>query len=145
MSHTHVIDPAQLLPGSILVTPNGMGAHGLNVQTSTVKTRADEPATLGGNGQGFSPYEYLLGALGSCTAMTLQMYAARKGFALGEFHVALSQRRDENKNLIIDKELIFHGNLSHEQIERLVDISKKCPVHRDLEKSVTINTHLHAH
>ena len=114
---------------------------------------ADESEELGGNDFGPSPYEMLNGALGACTAMTLQMYARRKKWDLQEVKVHLSFARsykddcehcdEKDRRLeIFDREIEIKGNLSEEQINRLLEIANRCPVHRTLESSATIVTSL---
>ena len=136
----HEINPTEIKPGSIFVSPNEKGFLTLDMHTTTHVLTADEPKHLGGNDNGPAPYDFLHAGLGSCTALTLKMYAKHKGIELEDFHIAISSRRDENKNLIIDKELMFHGSYSEEQIQKFVEISKKCPMHRDLARSMEINT-----
>ncbi len=112
---------------------------------------ADEPTNYGGNDFGPSPYEYLSGALASCTAITVQMYAKRKDWDLKHIQVdvdydkkhALDCENCEDKTSKIDtfsKNITFTGNLSEEQISRLLDISKRCPVHKTLENKIQIIT-----
>ncbi len=103
----------------------------------------DEPASDGGNGLGPSPYEMLLGALGSCTAMTLLMYARRQGWDLTECSVHLTHNRvhaDDSANAeqgtrrvdVITRDISLHGHIDEEQKARLLEIAEKCPVHKTL-------------
>ncbi len=113
---------------------------------------ADEPTRVeGGKNQGPDPYDYLLMSLGSCTVMTVKMYARRKGWELGDVYMELqhNKRHDEDcKNCedpkskidVIEKEVIVEGDLSDEQLERILDISKKCPVHRTLMGDIKIES-----
>lgn len=120
------------------------GAHGLI---------ADESEALGGNDFGPSPYEYLNAALGACTAMTVQMYARRKGWPLEDVKVHLSYERSYKEdceacsaeertlhNMDVHVELM--GDLTDEQRARLLEIAQKCPVHRTLKKGVQMDTKL---
>ncbi len=113
---------------------------------------ADEPTSVeGGKNQGADPYDYLLMSLGSCTVMTVKMYARRKGWELGDVYMELqhNKRHDEDcKNCedprskidVIEKEVIVEGDLSDEQLKRILDISKKCPVHRTLMGDIEIKS-----
>lgn len=112
---------------------------------------ADEPPSVEGEDLGFSPYELLNAALGACTAMTLKMYAARKSWPLEEVYVFLSYESkhsdhadSSNKkvNNIKRKIEIIGQDLTQEQIEKLLEIANKCPVHKTLTETVKISTAL---
>jgi putative redox protein len=109
----------------------------------------DEPVEGGGDGQGPSPYELLLGALGSCTAMTVLMYARRKGWEVNECSVHLTHDRVHAEDSadpeqgtrrvdVIKRDISLHGHLTNEQTERLLEIAQKCPIHKTLESSPTV-------
>lgn len=104
---------------------------------------SDEPEAAGGEDLGPSPYELLLWALGSCTAMTLVMYARRKGWDLAEISVHLTHDRvhaDDSEEWegetgrveVIEREISMRGRLSAEQKERLLEIAQRCPVSKTL-------------
>jgi uncharacterized OsmC-like protein len=103
---------------------------------------ADEPKGIG-DGLGPDPYELLLAALGSCTTMTLLMYARRKGWALRRVTAELQIERlhaedcrecERSDGSIEQITLRLHldGDLDPQQRERLADIAKRCPVRKTL-------------
>ena len=103
------------------------------------RIHSDEEAAKGGDDTGATPHELLLAALGSCTAMTLKLYAERKGWPLRDVHVTLNGVSGEGA-YIISREVAIDGDLDVEQRQRLLEIADKCPVHRTLMGEITINT-----
>ena len=97
----------------------------------------DEPTDKGGEDQGPSPQEILAASLAACTAITMEMYAKRKGWDVGDVEVACDYTPAERGcptrfNLVMR----FPDSMSDEQVERLRVIAAKCPVHRTLEGEV---------
>ena len=100
---------------------------------------SDEEVEKGGEDTGATPHELLLAALGSCTAMTLKVYAARKGWPLGDVKVTLNAANRDGA-YVITRQVSIQGDLDTEQRQRLLEIADKCPVHRTLTGEITINT-----
>ena len=117
--------------------------------------KGDEPESVnGGKDTGPDPYDYLLMSLGSCTLMTVKMYANHKEWPVEDLYIELRHNKrhtddcencDDPKSKIdyIEKELIVEGDLSEDQVNRLLEISNRCPVNRtllgeiDIEGSIT--------
>jgi putative redox protein len=117
----------------------GSGKLGQDVEIGTHKLRADEPADKGGDDNGPEPHEWLLAALGSCTAITLKVYAERKGWPLRDVSVKLTGGSTEGQ-YAITRQLTLVGELDAEQRQRLVEIAGKCPVHKTLTSAISITT-----
>ena len=137
-----------------------MGVHvisqeNLQVELTAGRHRwlADEPDGLGDD-TGPNPYQLLLGALGACTAMTVQLYARRKGWPLEGVEVELDTHKIHARDCedcesdpdtrvnIVTLELTLRGDLTPEQLQRLEEIAGRCPVHRTLTTETKIRTRL---
>ena len=122
-----------------------------SIQTKNHSMIADEPASIGGDDFGPSPYEYLNAGLAACTVMTLKMYAQRKKWDLQEVFVYISHSKKHSDELELDieksgyldhisKKLKFVGNLDASQKQRLKEIASRCPVHKTIASEVIFDT-----
>ena len=114
---------------------NGSLRHSVTMRDHTLV--ADEPKDEGGDDSGPSPQELLAASLASCTAITIEMYAKRKRWDVGEVTVHVeyepAQRGSPTRfRMTVD----FPKELPEDQRERLMQIGAKCPVHRVLEGEV---------
>ncbi len=114
---------------------------------------ADEPLRAGGTDEGPSPYDLLSAALASCTTMTLKMYASLKNLGLRSTTVRIMHDKvhaDDCANYesetgqidVFRREISFEGDLTDQEIKRLLEIADRCPVHKTLHNEVNVRTTL---
>jgi len=122
-----------------------------DIQTTSHQWVADEPIKIGGIDAGPDPYQHLLAGLGACTVMTLRMYANLKKIPMDDVIVNLSHDREHGEDCqacdddhpkvdVIHRSIEFMGDLTQEQIDKLLVIADKCPVHRTLHNKVEVRT-----
>ena len=113
--------------------------------------QADEPVSFGGTNLGPNPYDLLLMSLGSCTSMTIRMYANHKKWPLDDVIIDLKHEKTHAEDCTdceksgkkvdrITRHIEFVGELSDEQRGRLLEIADRCPVHRTLENNPVVET-----
>ncbi len=138
--------------GKVLVTERDH-SFALDVHSDDHHWISDEPTRVGGRNSGPDPYEQLLAALGTCTAMTLRMYAERKKLALDDVSVTLEHEREHNADCaacedtpqridVITRTVTLTGDLDDATRQRLLEIADKCPVHKTLEGDIDVRTRL---
>ncbi len=106
---------------------------------------ADEPLEAGGGSRGPTPHQLVLSGLGACTAITLRMYATRKGWALSDVTVELQLNPDgapTGGGSEIRRRITLHGDLTDEQRDRLLQVANACPVARTLGGAILTTTAL---
>ena len=145
---TAVANPA---PGIVVVSETGASKLQNIIAAGKHRVLADEPLDVGGMDSGPGPYDFLLGALGACTSMTMRLYAERKSIPLTRTTVTLKHSRihaqdceecETREGMIskIDRTIAMEGNLDAEQRKKLMEIADKCPVHRTLTSEIKIVT-----
>jgi putative redox protein len=136
--------------GTVTVTEAGSGTYTQQITAGQHRLVADEPRPVGDDA-GPTPYDLLLAALGSCTSMTVRMYADRKGWPLEGVRVTLRHSRIHAQDCAecetktgwidhIDRHIEFTGDLDDTQRQRLLLIADRCPVHQTLTSEVRIAT-----
>jgi uncharacterized OsmC-like protein len=121
------------------------------VEVGPHRLAADEPLAYGGTELGVSPYDLLLAALGTCTSMTIGLFARRKGWPLDDITVSLRHSKiyaadcaecetKEGRIDRIEREIHLTGALSAEQRAKLMEIADRCPVHQTLVSEINIRT-----
>ena len=131
---------------SARIDPSGFRTE---VRARTHAVVVDEPINVGGSDAGPTPYELLLGALSSCTAMTVRMYASRKSWPLEGVTVRLRSARSHEADCErcdvepvgigrVERRIEFAGPLTDEQRRRLSEIADRCPVKQTLERGIKI-------
>lgn len=143
--------PTEVGPEGVVEISTLGGKFAQTVVAGRHRMVGDEPRSVGGEDLGPGPYDYLLAALGTCTSMTLQMYARRKQWPLESVHIRLSHARMhaqdceecEQEDGFVDriaKQIEIEGPLDASQRKRLLEMADRCPVHRTLQNRPTIVT-----
>jgi len=138
-------------PGLVTVRETRQGRLQQEITAGSHRFLADEPVAAGGADSGPNPYDFLLAALGACTAMTLRLYAERKALPLERVTVKLRHAKihaadcatcetKEGKIDRIERGIVLEGALDAETRARLLEIADKCPIHRTLTSEVDIAT-----
>ncbi|QHS10055.1 OsmC family protein [Sinimarinibacterium sp. NLF-5-8] len=141
--------PSQQPQGTVVVHEADTGRFFQHVRMGTHLAHADEPEDVGGHNRAPNPYDYLLAALGSCTSMTVRMYADLKKLPLTRVAVALKHRKVHAEDCQecegktgkldqIERVITLEGDLTDEQRQKLLEIANKCPVHRTLTSEIHI-------
>ena len=146
MTDTAAAEPSH----NVIARPTGAGRFQAAIAVRAGTIIADEPVEAGGLGSGPTPYELLSSALAACTAMTLRLYAERKGWTLPAYSVAAAHSilpagedgtppRD-----LFTRNIAFEGKREGEMETKLlaVAIADKCPVHRTLMRGFEIRTNI---
>ena len=130
------------------VGPTGFRA---DIAARQHRMSADEPESAGGTDAGPTPYEYLLAALASCTAMTIRLYATRKSWPLESATVFVRQGHSHEKDCemcethtvgigVIEKRIELEGPLTDEQRKRLLEIADRCPIRQTLSRGIEVSS-----
>ena len=144
-----------MVDNAVMVSETGNGKLAESIAVRQHRFAADEPVAHGGTDTGPSPYDLLLAALGSCTAMTLRLYADRKGWPVQRISVRLNHDKVHAEDSAeagaqhamldrIERVIILEGPLDAAQRQRLLEIADHCPVHRTLQSKILIRSQIAA-
>jgi uncharacterized OsmC-like protein/fermentation-respiration switch protein FrsA (DUF1100 family) len=141
----------------VLVRETGLGKYQNSIAVGRHRLIADEPLSAGGLDSGPNPYDYLSIALGTCTAMTLRVYAEHKKLELGRVSVAIRHGKTDAQHCLdcgavaegregmidrFERLISVEGELDSSLQEKLIEIAGKCPVHRTLEAASAVVTRI---
>ena len=146
-------DAQQPVVEGLVIVRGAADGFAQEIIAGTHRLRSDEPASAGGTDTGATPYDLLLAALGSCTSMTVAMYARRKQWPLERVTVRLRHTRvhaedcascetSDARLTVIERDIALDGSLAAEQRARLLAIANRCPVHLTLTSRIDIRTRL---
>lgn len=130
----------------VVVTSKPEPLYKQEIEAGQFKLQADAPKDVGGSESAPDPHELLLSALGSCTAMTMQMFAKRRNWDLQQVRVELTEERIDDPQQPgrqmskITRSIEVKGNLSQEEIDGLKTAADKCPIHKLLTGSKEVVT-----
>ena len=143
------------ISSDLIVSETGLGKFQNTISVGNHNLLGDEPVSVGGLDSGPSPYDYMAAALGTCTSMTMRMYADFKKLDVGKISVAVSHtkihakdciectddERDSGGKIDVFERSISVENLNDETLAaKLLEIADKCPVHKTLEKGAKVET-----
>src|SRR5947208_3541513 len=140
----------QTEPAHVIVHGTAAG-FAQEIEIGSHELFADEPVSYGGTDTGASPYDLILAALGSCTSMTIGLYARKRKLPLENITVSLRHSKihardceecetEDGKIDRIDMEIHLDGTLTDEQRAKLMEVAGKCPVHQTLTSEINIKT-----
>lgn len=140
----------------VIVSETGLGKFQNTIHAGNHHLIGDEPKSVGGLDSGPSPYDYLATALGTCTSMTMRMYADFKKLEVGKISVSVSHKKIHAKDCMectaeeraeggkidfFERKIAVEGLNDEALSAKLLEIADKCPVHKTLEKGAKVETH----
>lgn len=132
------MDSKEILSATAVI---GKEHYRTTLQARKHKIVGDEPIDVGGTDLGPRPGDFLRMSLASCTAITLRMYAVRKGYDVSKISVTVSNGPMTEKSTYTTA-IHIEGNLLSEEKDRMIQIAKRCPVHKILTNPIEIITEL---
>jgi putative redox protein len=130
---------------TVLISETGLGGLQMVARSPSAAFLIDEPVEAGGLASGPNPYDLMSAALGACTAMTLRLYARRKGMPLTRVQVSVRHHRASlEARDVFERTISLEGPLNEADRGRLLVIAERCPVHRTLDRGSDVRTTLSA-
>src|SRR6195256_7026463 len=134
-----------------VIVRGGATGFAQEIEIASHRLKGDEPVAFGGTDTGPSPYDFLLAALGTCTSMTISLYARRKGWPLENVTVSLHHSKIHAADCAdcetkvgkidrIERDIQLAGSLTTEQRSKVMEIADRCPVHQTLTSEINIKT-----
>jgi putative redox protein len=133
---THEVHVAR----AVAVIVPGAADYHVDIRANGHELTADEPPSNGGGNTGPSPFGLLLSGLVSCTAITLRMYAQRKGWEFESIEVEARYDIDDDGNRSITRTVTVPASVDTEQRSRLAEIAEKTPVTKAVRAGTPITT-----
>jgi putative redox protein len=127
----------------VILEETGLGRFQIEARIGSAAFLVDEPVSSGGLGTGPNPFDLLSAALGSCTAMTMRLYAERKAWPLTRARVQVTHHRGTlQARDSFHREITLEGPLDETQRTRLMEIAERCPVHLTLQRGADVTSRL---
>jgi putative redox protein len=139
---TSIVKPSAVADDeTIVIDETKAGTFQVKVTAGSSTFLVDEPAAVGGLDSGPNPYDLLSAAVGSCSLMTMRLYADRKKWPLERIRVKVTHHRDglAGRDRFL-REIQLFGPLDEAQRARIIAISKRCPVHLTIERGSDVET-----
>lgn len=127
---TPAAEPPQFVRSAAAVATSTADDYRVDIRSGHHRLNADEPESAGGADTATTPVGLLLSALGSCTAITLRMYAGRKQWPLDTVRVHLGYEKGSDGTVRITRRIDLLGDLDDARRARLLDIAERTPVTR---------------
>jgi putative redox protein len=135
------LSPGLLAGTSVLLEETGGGKYQVRATVGTSTFLVDEAIAVGGLGSGPDPYDLLSAALGSCTLMTVRLYADHKKWPLQHISVKVTHHRPSlQAKDVFTREIALEGPLDAAQKARMLEIAERCPVHLTLSRGSQVET-----
>ena len=124
-----------------MITVGQVGKMSVSLSNGKHQILSDVSEKQGGEDSALNPHELIEAALGACTTLTLEVYAARKNWDLTNLEVEVKIIKEEKGNAVIERKISFGEQITPEQKERLIEIANKCPIHNLLEGNIKVETY----